>query len=41
MERFFYPGGLHSILLHFDAPFSLMLLNPEGNRFRTRKGVKF
>ena len=36
-----YPGGPHSVLLSFSPPFSLLLLNPEGNRSGTRKEIKF
>lgn len=36
-----YPGGLCRVLLSFSAPFSLILLNLERNRFSTRKEIKF
>ena len=29
------------VLLGFNPPFALILLNPEGNRCQTRKGIKF
>ena len=34
-------GGTHRVLFNFNPPFSLMLLNPEGNRSRTRKAIRF
>ena len=40
-NRLLYPGMLHRVLLSFNPLFSLTLLNPEGNRGRTRKGIKF
>ena len=40
-EGLSYLGGPRRILLGFNAPFSLILLNPEGNRGGTRKGIKF
>ena len=36
-----YPGRPHRVLLGFKPPFSLILLNPEGNRGGARKGIKF
>ena len=36
-----YLGGPHRVLLRFTPPSSLILLNPEGNRGRTRKGIQF
>ena len=41
MERLLYLGGPHRVLLGFNPPFSFMLLNIEGNRCRTRKGIRF
>ena len=35
------PRGPCRVLLSVSAPFSLMLLNAEGNRCGTRKGIKF
>ena len=40
-KRLLYPGMLHRVLLSFNPLFSLTLLNPEGNRGRTRKGITF
>ena len=41
-EEFLYPGGTHRVLLGFNPlPFSSILLNPEGNRSKTRKGIQF
>ena len=36
-----YPRRPHRVLLGFNPPFSLILLNPEGKRGGTRKGIKF
>ena len=36
-----YLGGPHRILLGVNPRFSLILLNLEGNRGGTRKGIKF
>ena len=36
-----YLGGPLRVLLGFNPPFPLILLNPEGNRYGTRKGIKF
>ena len=41
MERLLYLGRPHRVLLGFNPPFSLMFLNLEGNRCRTRKGIRF
>ena len=41
MEELLNPGGIHRVLLSFNPLFSLTLLNPEGNRGRTRKGITF
>ena len=32
MEELLNPGGIHRVLLSFNPPFSLILLNPNGNR---------
>lgn len=40
-QRNLYPGGPCKILLSFSLLFSLIILSPEGNRGRTRKGMKF
>ena len=39
-EGLLYWGGPYRVPLRFN-PISLILLNPEGNRGRTRKGIKF
>ena len=36
-----YPGGSCRVLLGFSPPFSLILLNPEGNWCRIKKEIKF
>ena len=36
-----YPGGPCRVLLGFDPPISLILLNHEGNKGETRMGIKF
>lgn len=36
-----YPVRPYSVLLGFNLPFSLTVLNPEGNRGQTRKRIKF
>ena len=36
-----YMGRTHRVLFNFKPPFSLMLLNPEGNRSRTRQAIRF
>ena len=41
MKGLLYLGRLHRVLLGSAPPLSLILLNPEGNRGRTRKGEKF
>ena len=40
-QRDLYLGGPHSVLLGFNPPFSLILLNSEENKGGTRKGIKF
>ena len=40
IEGFLYLGRPHRVLLSFNPPFSLTLLNPEGNKCRTRKGIE-
>ena len=41
MAGLLYPGGPHRVLLGFNCPFSLIFLNPEGNRCKTRKAIKY
>ena len=42
MEGFLYTRRAHRVLLGFTLFFFFLLLfNPEGNRGRTRKGIKF
>ena len=41
MEGCLYLGRPGGVLLGFSPPFSLILLNSEGKRGRTRKGIKF
>ena len=36
-----HPGRPCRVLLGLNPPFSLILFHPEGNRGRTRKGIKF
>ena len=40
-EVLLYPGSPHRVLLGFNPPFSLILLNLEGNWGMTRKGIRF
>lgn len=40
-EGLLYLGGPHKVLFNFSPSFSLIILNSEGNRGRTRKGMKF
>ena len=40
-ERLSYPGGPHGVLLYFNPSFSSIVLNFEGNRYWTRKGIMF
>ena len=41
MEGLLYPGGSRRVLLSFNLPFSLILLNTKGNQGGIRKGIKF
>ena len=40
-EGLLYLGMSYRVLLGFSLPFSLILISPEGNKGRTRKGVWF
>lgn len=37
----FVPGRPHKVLVGFSPIFSLIVLNPEGNRGQDRRGIKF
>ena len=41
VERLLYLGGALRVLLGFNHPFSLIVLNLEENRHWTRKGIMF
>lgn len=40
-EELLYPGGPDRVLFGLNSPFPLILLNLEGNKCETKKGIKF